>query len=168
MKRKHKLYSRPKRPFEKIRIDEEAKIKEEFGLKNKKEIWKAEARIKSIRERAKKLISSDAEKQKSLFEKLNSQGFKVNSIADILSLTKQDYLKRRLQTVLVEKKLANSPRHARQLLVHKKVLINDRVVNTPSYVVPLSQEKSIKVKKPKVKIKKEKSEEIKVEEVKNE
>ena len=34
MKRKHKIYSRPKRPFDKVRIDEEAKIKEEFGLKN--------------------------------------------------------------------------------------------------------------------------------------
>ena len=42
MKRKHKLYSRPKRPFDKQRIDEEAKIKEEFGLKNKKEIWLSE------------------------------------------------------------------------------------------------------------------------------
>ena len=57
MKRKHKQYSKPKRPFDKVRIDEEAKIKEEFGLKNKKEIWRAEARIKSIREKAKGLIA---------------------------------------------------------------------------------------------------------------
>ena len=56
MKRKHKIYSRPKRPFDKTRIEEEGKIKEEFGLKNKKEIWKADARIKEIREKAKKLI----------------------------------------------------------------------------------------------------------------
>ena len=46
MKRKHKTYSRPKRPFDKPRIEEEAGIMEEFGLKNKREIWKAEARIK--------------------------------------------------------------------------------------------------------------------------
>ena len=37
MKRKHKTYSRPKRPFDKLRIEEEAKIKKEFGLKNKSE-----------------------------------------------------------------------------------------------------------------------------------
>jgi len=58
MKRKHKKYSKPKRPFDKERIDEESGIKKEFGLKNKKEIWRAEARIKSIREKAKKLISA--------------------------------------------------------------------------------------------------------------
>ena len=51
MKRKHKTYSRPKRPFDKSRIEEEVRIKEEFGLKNKREIWKADAKIKEIRER---------------------------------------------------------------------------------------------------------------------
>ena len=70
MKRKHKTYSRPKRPFNKERIEEEAIIKKEFGLKNKKEIWKAEAKIKSIREKAKKLISSKPEEQKALFDRL--------------------------------------------------------------------------------------------------
>ena len=49
MKRKHKIYSRPKRPFEKSRIEEEGKIVDEFGLKNKREIWKAEAKVKIIR-----------------------------------------------------------------------------------------------------------------------
>ena len=49
MKRKHKRYSKPKRPFEKGRIEEEAEIKKRFGLKNKKEIWKADAKIKNIR-----------------------------------------------------------------------------------------------------------------------
>ena len=63
MKRKHKTYSKPKRPFDKIRIDEEAEITKEFGLKNKKEIWMADAKISSIREKAKKLISSNPEKQ---------------------------------------------------------------------------------------------------------
>jgi ribosomal protein S4 len=71
MKRKHKTYSRPKRPFDKPRIEEEAGIVKEFGLKNKREIWKAEAKIKSIREKAKKLISSKPEEQHALFEKLN-------------------------------------------------------------------------------------------------
>jgi hypothetical protein len=30
MKRKHKLYSRPKKPYDKPRIEEEAKIRKEF------------------------------------------------------------------------------------------------------------------------------------------
>ena len=55
MKRKHKTYSRPKRPFDKARIEEEAKIKEEFGLKNKREIWKADAKNKINKRKSKKI-----------------------------------------------------------------------------------------------------------------
>ena len=63
MKRKHKQYSRPKRPFDKERIIEEEQIKKEFGLKNKKEIWRSESKVKSIREKAKNLISAPKEEQ---------------------------------------------------------------------------------------------------------
>ena len=122
MKRKHKIYSRPKRPFDKPRIEEEAGIVEEFGLKNKREIWKAEAKIKSIREKAKKLISAKPEEQETLFNKLNKIGLKVNSISSVLSLDKKDYLKRRLQTIVVAKKLASTSKQARQFIVHKKVI----------------------------------------------
>lgn len=154
MKRKHKTYSRPKRPFEKSRLEEEAKIIEEFGLKNKKEIWKAEAKIKSMREKAKKLISAKPEEQKALFNKLNKIGMNVNSIASVLSLDKRDYLKRRLQTVLVTKKLASKTKQARQLIVHKKVFVNEKIVNKPSYVVPLELENKIKLKKKEISNKK--------------
>ena len=91
MKRKHKKYSKPKRPFDKPRLIEEEGIKKEFGLKNKKEIWKSESEIKSIREKAKKLISADVEEQQALYGRLNKKGFNVKSIADILSLDKVDF-----------------------------------------------------------------------------
>ncbi len=151
MKRKHKQYSRPKRPFDKERLDEEATIKKDFGLKNKKEIWRAESRIKSIREKAKQLISSSPEEQGALFERLKKIGLEVGSIADVLSLDKQDYLKRRLQTVLIKKKLATTSKSARQLITHKKVLINNRVVDSPSYIVPIALEDKISLKEKKSK-----------------
>jgi small subunit ribosomal protein S4 len=157
MKRKHKLYSRPRRPFDKARIEEEAKIKEEFGLKNKKEIWKADARIKEIREKAKKLIPANQEDQKKLFTKLKKMGFDVNSIGDVLSLDKKDYLKRRLQTVLVNKKIARTPKAARQLITHRKVLINGKATDSPSYLVPIELENKITVKSRKAKLKKTES-----------
>lgn len=147
MKRKHKIYSRPKRPFDKIRIDEEAVIKKEFGLKNKKEIWKADAKIKSAREKAKKLISAKPEEQKELFDRLKKIGLSVNSIADILGLDKRDYLKRRLQTVVFEKKFANTINSSRQLIVHKKILVNGEAINSPSYIVPVELENKISLKK---------------------
>ena len=146
MIKKHKNYSRPKRPFDKVRIDEEKKIKKEFGLKNKKEIWKAEAKVKLIREKAKRLLSSSPEDQKNFFVKLNHQGFKVGSIGDVLSLEKRDYLKRRLQTILVDKKLANTSKSARQLITHKHVLVGEKIVNIPSYIVPTELENKINLK----------------------
>ena len=160
MKRKHKIYSRPKRPFDKVRITEEAKIKEEFGLKNKKEIWRSDSAVKTIRRRAKNLISAKPEVQEKLFERLRRIGLKVNTIADALSLDKRDYLNRRLQTVLVAKKVARTPKHARQLIVHKKVLIRGKAVNSPSYIVPKDLEDKITLKLIKEKKKMEIKQEI--------
>jgi len=155
MKRKHKTYSKPKRPFDKVRLNEEAKIKEDFGLKNKKEIWKTDAKIRSIRERAKKLVGKSIEEQGVLFAKLKKMGFNINSIGDILSLEKTDYLKRRLQTILVEKKLATTSKSARQLITHKKVLVDGKVVDSPSYIVSVELENKISLKAMKKKSKKE-------------
>jgi small subunit ribosomal protein S4 len=159
MKRKHKTYSRPKRPFDKVRIEEEAGIMEEFGLKNKREIWKADAKIKSMREKAKKLISSKPEEQKALFNKLNEMGLKVNSISSILSLDKRDYMRRRLQTIVVEKKLATTSKQARQLITHKKIFVDGKAVDSPSYIVPVNLENKIKLKDKKKLKKKESVEE---------
>ena len=171
MKRKHKTYSKPKRPFDKVRIEEEAGIKKEFGLKNKKEIWKAEARIKSMREKAKKLISASPEEQKLLFDKLKKIGLNVNAISDVLALTKEDYLKRRLQTIVAIKRISTTLRGARQLITHKKILVNGKVVNTPSYIVPVELEEKITKRPNKKKTIKEKvietvAENVKKEEVK--
>ena len=165
MKRKHKIYSKPRRPFDKARIEEEAKIIEEFGLKNKREIWKADSRIKEIREKAKNLISADTNEQKKLFDRLKKMGFNVNSIGNVLSLDKRDYLRRRLQTVLVNKKLAASPKSSRQLITHRKVLVGGKAVDSPSYLVPIDMEDKIIIK---IKKKSPKKEEIKQEEIKNE
>jgi small subunit ribosomal protein S4 len=146
MKRKHKIYSKPKKPFDKKRFEEEAQIKKDFGLKNKKEIWKAEEKIRSIRNKAKKLISSNEEEQKKLFFKLQKNGFKVNSIADALGLDKKDYLKRRLQTIIFEKKITPTIKTARQKIVHKKILVNGKVIDSPSYIVPIEFEAKIEIK----------------------
>lgn len=146
MKKKHKQYSKPKKPFEKERILEEEEIKKEFGLKNKKEIWKSESKIKSIRDRVKKLISAGSGEQKVFFNGLKKIGLDVNSIADVLSLNKKDYLKRRLQTVVVSKKIATTQKSARQLITHKKIFVDGNVVDSPSYIVPVALENKISLK----------------------
>ena len=152
MKRKHKNYSKPKRPFDKARIEEEAIIKKDFGLKNKKEIWKAEAKLKSIRERAKRLITANVEEQRVFFEKLNKIGLKVNSIAEVLSLDKKDILQRRLQTIVFKKGFVPTVKTARQLITHKKVFVDGKVVNVPGFIVTIDLEDKIKLKESKKKI----------------
>lgn len=167
MIKKHKKYSKPKRPFDKIRIEEEAKIKKDYGLKNKKEIWKAEAMVKSMREKAKRMISASPEEQKALFEKLGKIGIKVNSIGDVLALDKKDYMEQRLQTVLVKKMLAKTMKSARQLITHKKVLIDGKIVNSPSHIIPIELRDKISLKIGKRKIKKEDNKET-IEKIENE
>ena len=147
MKRKHKIYSRPKRPFDKARIEEEGVIKKKYGLKNKKEIWKADAKVKVMRQKAKKLIKASPEEQKALFSRLQKIGLNVSSISDVLGLDKTNYLDRRLQTIVFNKRIAPTVRTARQMITHKKILVNGSVVDTPSYIVPVSFEKSIELKK---------------------
>ncbi|MEK6817717.1 MAG: 30S ribosomal protein S4 [Nanoarchaeota archaeon] len=154
MKRKHKLYSNPKKPFDKLRIEEEKKIREEFGLKNKKEIWKAKAKVKLVREKARKLIKSPPEKQKVLFDQLREIGIKADSLTDAFALDTKNYLERRLQTVVFKKGLANTIKESRQKIVHRKVLVDGKVINKPSYLVPVELENKITIKE-KQKIKKE-------------
>ena len=146
MKRRHKIYSRPKRPFDKARIDEEVVIKKEYGLKNKTEIWKAEAKVKKMREKAKRLITASSDDQEALFNRLRKNGFNINSIADILGLDKSDYLNRRLQTIVFRKGLATTPKTARQMITHKRILVNGSVIDSPSYIVPTKFEETIKIK----------------------
>lgn len=154
MIRKNKLFVRPKKLYEKVRISEENKLVEKYGLKNKREIWKTSAKINYYRSRAKALAKASREEQNLFFGKLNALGIKVNSISDVLALKIENLLDRRLPSVVFNRKLSATTRQARQMVVHKNVLINGNVVNTPSYIVPVSEEELISIrasKKPKVK-----------------
>lgn len=145
MIRKHKKFKRPKKAFDAQRIKDEDVIVEKYGLKNKREIWKAKAKLAIIRNRAKDLINKDSETQDKFLTKLRGLGFNVNTTVDVLALTEEDILKRRLQTVLLNKKIATTAKGARQLITHKHVIINGKVVSIPSYIVPVNEENNIKL-----------------------
>tara|TARA_Y100000310_G_scaffold69026_1_gene64382 strand:+ start:7732 stop:8388 length:657 start_codon:yes stop_codon:yes gene_type:complete len=145
MKKQSKKYSKPRRPFDKPRIEEENTLKEKYGLKNKKEIWKADAAIGRIRNLAKQLITKSEEEQNAFVERLQKKGFQVDSIAEALALDKEDWLKRRLQTIIFSKKLTTTPKQARQFVSHKHVSIGNQIVNIPSYQVSLEEEPLVKL-----------------------
>ena len=146
MIRKKKRFVRPKKAFEKIRIKEENEIMQQYALKNKKEIWKTIAKVNYYRRRAKILAKEKLDEQEILFGKLRALGLNIKGIPDVLALSIHDLLRRRLPVIVTKKNLSQSPRHARQMIIHKKVLINGKAINSPSYLVPLNEENQITVK----------------------
>ena len=144
-------------------MDEENVLIKRYGLKNKREIWKAKTAVSKLRRRAKALISSDMEEQQAFFNKLNKIGMNITDISDVLALTEENIFERRLQTFLFKKKMANTIKQARQLIVHKNVLVNGEIVNIPSFVIAKEMEDKISLReakvKNKVKITKDKTEE---------
>ena len=161
IKRKRKLFSRPKKLFDRTRMDEENVLVKRYGLKNKREIWKAKTAVSKLRRRAKALIGKDKEKQKEFFDKLTKMGIVVRDVSDVLALTEENLFERRLQTVLFKKKMATTVKGARQLIVHKNVLVDGKIVNIPSFVVTNDLENKISLKERKAKPVKEKAEEVK-------
>jgi|TARA_B100001971_G_C18081148_1_gene478381 small subunit ribosomal protein S4 len=145
MKKQSKKYSKPRRPFDKTRIEEENVLKEKYGLKNKREIWKADAAIGRIRNLAKQLITKSDEEKQAFVDSLQKKGFQVESIAEALALDKENWLKRRLQTIVFAKKLTTTPKQSRQFVAHKHVSIGNQIVNIPSYQVSLEEEALVKL-----------------------
>ena len=141
-----RLFRKPRKTYDKPRIEEENVLVKKYGLKNKKEIWKAESEIGKIRGLGKSLITAGQEKQKVLINRLKKMGLKIDKIADVLALNKEDWLKRRLQSIVSEKKLASTANGARQLIVHKHIIVNGKINNIPSYIVPIDEENKIEVR----------------------
>lgn len=148
-RRLRKAYKRPYRPFEKSRIDEELVLLGEYGLRNKKELWRHAAQLRNYRNQAREMRSLPEETQKKrreeLIGKLSRLGL-VNDNAtldDVLSLTQKDILNRRLQTFVFKKGLARSIYQARQLVVHQHISVNGKVVSSPSYVLKKGEDAKI-------------------------
>jgi small subunit ribosomal protein S4 len=150
----HKAYQTPKRPFEKTRIEDETRLVIEYGLRNKREIWKAQSVLRKYRKGARDLLALRssgkeeallARKQSELISSLQRAGLlgPDADIDDILSLKVQAQLERRLQTIVYRKGLARSPKQARQLITHGHVAIGGRRVSIPGYRVNRTEETAV-------------------------
>lgn len=151
MRRQRRKYIKPGHPWEKERMDWEDKLLSQFGLKRKREIWRAQTILRSVRRQARRLLSESgqqAEREKKLLiSRLHKLGLVEENatLDDALGLTVDKILERYLQTVVYRKGLAKSPLQARQMIVHQKIMIGDRKVNVPSYIVPTREEQLIHV-----------------------
>ena len=139
-----KKYARPKKPYDKERIDRERKILNDFGLRRKKEIWRAESIVRDYRRRARELQAKRNElAEKELITRLNRLGITCKRLDDVLQINLDDILSRRLQTIVFKKGMANSMRHSRQLIVHGHIMVDNRKVSWPSHIVEKDSEEKI-------------------------
>ena len=144
-----KSYTRPRSIWTSDQISSELYVVGSYGLRNKKELWKAQTEIARIRNQARALlaISTDVrhEKETKLLNYLSRLGIVEDSstLDDILNLKIEDILERRLQTLVMKRSNLKSPYQARQIVVHGHVSIGDRKINLPGYLVKKDEEAQI-------------------------
>ena len=145
-KKKHKTYTTPKRPYITDNLLEDLRIIGTYGLRNKRELWKAHTELSHIRGRTRLILSlpsAERERQeKEILAKLARQGLVIQNatLDDALTLTVEDLLERRLQTFIYRIGMAGSLFQARQFITHGHIAINGRKVTSPSYKVLITDE----------------------------
>jgi len=145
-----KKFSMPSHPWQKMRIDEEKELNNEYHFKNKRELWKLNSILRNFKRQVKDLVprrDETAERQKKEFltkmRNLNLVG-SDSILEDVLSLTLKDMCERRLQTLVVRKGLARSMKQARQFIVHGHVAIGEDKITSPSYLVSAKEQSLIR------------------------
>lgn len=148
-KRSTNTWSRPNHPWQKTRIESERVLKAKYGLKNMREIWKMISLLKKFKDQAKNLAAgsgSQVDKEKSqLLHRAASLGLLTASqgLDDVLGLTTENVMDRRLQTVVFKKGLARSMEQSRQFIVHQHIMLGATKITAPGYIVKISEESSI-------------------------
>lgn len=147
-----KKYEKPKAIWNKERIEEQHKIKERYGLKNLRELWRVETELRRIRRNIRNVLSGRADEK--IGKEIANRLSRYNIIApdthldDLFILKSDAILDRRLQSIVFKKGLAKTIKQARQLVTHGFIAINGRRVKSPSYTVKIEEENSISYYKP--------------------
>ncbi|XP_034528501.1 40S ribosomal protein S9 isoform X1 [Ailuropoda melanoleuca] len=138
-----KTYVTPRRPFEKSRLDQELKLIGEYGLRNKREVWRVKFTLAKIRKAARELLTLDEKDPRRLFEgnALLRRLVRIGVLDEgkmkldyILGLKIEDFLERRLQTQVFKLGLAKSIHHARVLIRQRHISLLSLPPMQPSEV----------------------------------
>jgi len=149
-RKQRRKYTKPQHPWEGERIGQEKILKKEYGLKNKKEIWKSDSKTKDINIQVRNILASKSEQskkeEKQMIDKLYNQGIieKDSKLDDVLGLNIKKFLDRRLQTMVFNKGLAKTVRQARQFIKHHHILVGDKLIDSPSHLVLREEENKIR------------------------
>ena len=149
---KSKTFRKPKRPFEKDRLDAEMKIVGEYGLKNKREVWRVQYALSKIRSAARELLTREEKDETRQFqgEAMLRRMVRLGLLLDterkldyVLGLTTAKLMERRLQTKVFKQGLAKSIHHARVLIRQRHIRVGRQICDIPSFMVRIDSEKHI-------------------------
>ncbi|KAK4779251.1 hypothetical protein SAY86_006779 [Trapa natans] len=147
-----KTFKKPRRPYEKERLDAELKLVGEYGLRCKRELWRVQYVLSRIRNNARHLLTLDEKNPRRIFEgeallrRMNRYGLldeSQNKLDYVLALTVENFLERRLQTLVFKSGMAKSIHHARVLIRQRHIRVGRQVVNIPSFMVRVDSQKHI-------------------------
>ncbi len=151
-KSQRRTYTKPTHPWQGDRIEREDEYVRKYGLKNKREFWKAESFLRDQRAQARSYLPlvlrddpqgiKEANQLLGKLDRLGVLGSDAN-LDDVLALDVDAVLSRRLQTLTYLKGLAHTPRQARQFIVHGHIAIGDRRVTVPGHLVEQAEEQGI-------------------------
>jgi small subunit ribosomal protein S4 len=149
-----KSYDTPRHPWQAARMAEEVGYVKTYGLRNKREVWKAQSLLRNYRRSAMEMLAETTEgeltghvKQKSddILTKLKRYGIlsPEGGLDDILALDTRNFLDRRLQTQVYRQGFANTLRQARQFITHGHIAIEGKKITVPGYIVTKEEELKI-------------------------
>lgn len=147
-----KKYHGPQHPYNAERFESELKLVGEYGLRSKKELYRVNTRLSKFRTRARTLLALEEgsenryHEEKLILDRLNVLGVVKSSafsIDEILNLSTETFLERRLQTVVYRKGLARTQHMARQLVAHGHIAVEGRRITVPSYHLRAGEEELV-------------------------
>lgn len=148
-KRQRRKFDTPRFPWRKDILQEELKLLGAYGLRNKHELWRHETQLSKFRGIARSLIGKPADERMKMENELLTRLKKLGVLQetavldDVLDLTLEDILERRLQTLVFRKTLTKTIHQARQFVTHGHISLDNRRVTIPGYLVSREEEKSL-------------------------
>lgn len=148
-KKQQKKYETPRFPWRTDILQAELRLLGQYGLRNKRELWRHKTTLSKFRGIARSILGMPEAEGKKLKEqllgRLNRLGILPETAAldDVLDLTIEDILERRLQSLVFAKHLAKSVYQARQLITHGHIVVGGKKVTSPSYLVLRDEEADV-------------------------
>nr|AGV54486.1 40S ribosomal protein S9-2-like protein [Phaseolus vulgaris] len=138
-----KTFKKPRRPYEKERLDAELKLVGEYGLRCKRELWRVQYALSRIRNNARNLLTLDEKNPRRIFEgeallrrmfryglpRRDPEQTRLRPRTHCRELPRASPPDPRLQSGM-----AKSIHHARVLIKQRHIRVGRQVVNIPSFL----------------------------------